>query len=69
MISSYNFIKNDVILFCVVPENQEEKTKRRLIEEALKDPDTPIEKWREFARSEYGLINGESHYIKIMFML
>lgn len=47
----------------VVPENQEEKTKRRLIEEALKDPETPIETWREFARSEYGLINGELHHM------
>lgn len=30
----------------------------------MKDPETPLEKWREFARSEYGLINGELHYIK-----
>lgn len=42
----------------LVPENQEEKTKRKLIEDALKDPNTPVEKWREFAKSEYGLING-----------
>lgn len=49
------------IILRTVPENPDEKTKRRLIEEALKDPDTPIEKWREFARSEYGLINGKLH--------
>lgn len=47
---------------CLVPENQEEKAKRRLIEEALKDPSTTVEKWREFAKSEYGLINGELHH-------
>lgn len=41
-----------------VPENQEEKAKRKLIEDALKDPNTPLERWREFAKTEYGLING-----------
>lgn len=44
---------------CAAPENKEEKAKRRLIEIALKDPKTTIEQWREFAKSEYGLINGK----------
>lgn len=57
MISSIFYLAS----VCLVPENQEEKAKRRLIEEALKDPNTPIEKWREFAKSEYGLINGKCH--------
>lgn len=49
-----------VLLFLIsVPENAEEKAKRRLIESALKDPETSLEQWRDFARSDYGLINGE----------
>lgn len=54
-----DFINIFTFVTCSVPENQEEKAKRRLIEDALKDPNTPIEKWREFAKSEYGLINGK----------
>lgn len=42
----------------IVPENQEEKSKRKSIEDALRDPNTPLEKWQDFAKSEYGLING-----------
>lgn len=55
-----DFINFFVQFSCLVPENQEERAKRRLIEEALKDPSTTIEKWREFAKTEYGLINGTS---------
>lgn len=51
---------NDIILLkFTVPENTDEKAKRKLIEQALKDPNTTIEQWRQFAKSEYGLINGK----------
>jgi hypothetical protein len=50
---------SSIFLCILVPENPEEKAKRQLIEEALKDPNTSIETWRGFAKSEYGLINGE----------
>jgi hypothetical protein len=49
---------SSIFLCVLVPENREEKAKRLLIEEALKDPNTSIETWRGFAKSEYGLING-----------
>lgn len=45
----------------LVPENAEEKAKRKLIENALKNPKTSIEEWREFAKTEYGLISGNYH--------
>lgn len=41
-----------------VPENAEEKAKRKKIEDALDDPLTTLDDWRNFAKSEYGLING-----------
>lgn len=41
-----------------VPENVEEKQKRQKIEAALADPDTPLSKWQEFAKTEYGLVSG-----------
>jgi len=47
-----------IFVLRTVPENQEERAKRRLIEAALKDPSTSLEQWRTFAKSEYGLING-----------
>lgn len=55
-------VSNDIIFLSninKVPENAEEKAKRRLIEDALKDPNTTLEQWKKFAKSEYGLINGE----------
>lgn len=41
-----------------VPENIDEKRKRGKIEAALLDPNTPLSLWQEFAKSDYGLING-----------
>lgn len=41
-----------------MPENVEEKQKRQKIEAALADPDTPLSKWQEFAKTEYGLVSG-----------
>uniref|UniRef100_A0A182JIW8 Uncharacterized protein n=1 Tax=Anopheles atroparvus TaxID=41427 RepID=A0A182JIW8_ANOAO len=41
------------------PENHEEKLKRIKIENALDDPKTPLETWKQFAKSEYGLINDD----------
>ncbi|XP_058058242.1 TBC1 domain family member 20 [Anopheles bellator] len=41
------------------PENHEEKLKRIKIENALDDPKTPPETWKQFAKSEYGLINDD----------
>lgn len=41
-----------------VPENVEEKQKRQKIEALLADPDTPLSKWQEFAKTEYGLVSG-----------
>lgn len=46
-----------------VPENVEEKLKRQKIEAALADPDTPMSKWQEFAKTEYGLVNGNYHLL------
>lgn len=43
-----------------VPENAEEKAKRKKIEDALDNPETTLDEWRNFAKSEYGLINGIS---------
>jgi len=52
--------------FSLVPENSEEKIKRQLIEKALeKDSNTTLEQWRQFARSEYGLINGLYYEIHV----
>ncbi|XP_070500407.1 TBC1 domain family member 20 [Chironomus tepperi] len=46
--------------FEIFPENAEEKIKRQQIEKALeKDSNTTLEQWRQFARSEYGLINDD----------
>lgn len=45
-----------------MPENVEERQKRQKIEAALADPDTPLSKWQEFAKTEYGLVSG-MHYI------
>lgn len=45
-----------------MPENVEEKRKRQKIEAALADPDTPLSKWQEFAKSEYGLVSGKNHH-------
>lgn len=55
-----NFYKNykSNLYFVLVPENEEEKIKRKKIENALNEIKTPIEIWKEFAISEYGLING-----------
>ena len=47
------------VLVISVPENHEEKLKRIKIENALDDPKTTLETWKQFAKSEYGLINGE----------
>lgn len=46
-----------------VPENAEEKAKRKKIEDALDNPDTTLDEWRSFAKSEYGLINGNLNQI------
>lgn len=45
--------------FFSVPENVEEKSKRQKIEAALADPNTTLSKWQEFAKTEYGLVNGK----------
>ncbi|XP_031624630.1 TBC1 domain family member 20 [Contarinia nasturtii] len=42
-----------------VPENVEEKLKRQKIEAALTDPNTPLSKWQEFAKSDYGLVSDD----------
>lgn len=42
-----------------MPENVEEKQKRQKIEAALADPNTPLNKWQEFAKSDYGLVSGK----------
>uniref|UniRef100_A0A336LQX9 CSON012176 protein n=1 Tax=Culicoides sonorensis TaxID=179676 RepID=A0A336LQX9_CULSO len=42
------------------PENKEEKEKRAKIEKALENyTEQPVKVWREFAKSEYGLINDD----------
>lgn len=46
-------------MLIAVPENHEEKLKRIKIENALDDSSTTQDEWRKFAKSEYGLINGE----------
>ena len=45
-----------------VPENAEEKAKRKKIEDALDNPETTLDEWRGFAKSEYGLINGNFNW-------
>lgn len=52
----YNF-------FPLVPENVEEKLKRQKIEAALKDPNTHLSKWQEFAKTGYGLVSGKFNFI------
>lgn len=49
----------NVLRYFLVPENKEEKLKRQKIEAALADPNTPLSKWQEFAKSEYGLVSGK----------
>lgn len=44
----------------LVPENVEERQKRQKIEAALTNRDTPLSKWQEFAKSEYGLVSGKN---------
>uniref|UniRef100_A0A1B0CZR8 Uncharacterized protein n=1 Tax=Phlebotomus papatasi TaxID=29031 RepID=A0A1B0CZR8_PHLPP len=41
------------------PENHEEQEKRKHIEAALEDSTSNLETWRQFALSEYGLINDD----------
>ncbi|GAB0090831.1 TBC1 domain family member 20 [Sergentomyia squamirostris] len=41
------------------PENREEQEKRSRIEAALADSSSTLETWRQFALSEYGLINDD----------
>lgn len=41
-----------------MPENIEEQLKRHKIETALKNPSTPLSKWQEFAKTDYGLVSG-----------
>lgn len=60
----------------LVPENVEEKQKRQKIEAALGDPDTPLSKWQEFAKTEYGLVSGTDrsfffvfHSIYVLFIV
>lgn len=56
---SANVLKNTCFcIFFTVPENSEEKLKRQKIETALKDASTPLSKWQEFAKSDYGLVSG-----------
>lgn len=55
----HEIIQKQRLLFCLVPENSEEKLKRQKIEAALSDPDTSLSKWQEFAKSEYGLVSGK----------
>lgn len=40
-------------------ENREEREKRRKIEAALANSESTLQEWREFALSEYGLINDD----------
>ncbi|CAO1365190.1 unnamed protein product [Diamesa hyperborea] len=47
------------LLFDKFPENAEEKAKRKKIEDALDNPETTLDEWRSFAKSEYGLINDD----------
>lgn len=42
-----------------MPENIEEKLKRQKIEIALTTPDTALSEWQTFAKTDYGLVNGE----------
>lgn len=46
-----------------MPENVEEKQKRQKIEEALRNPNTDLSEWQEFARTDYGLVSGKFHFI------
>lgn len=46
-------------MIIAVPENIDEKLKRGKIEAALSDPNTTLSQWQEFAKSDYGLINGK----------
>lgn len=46
-------------LLFLVPENVDERLKRQKIEAALCKTDTSLLEWQEFAKSEYGLINGK----------
>lgn len=54
---NYKWIKLFLFLF-PVPENADEKLKRCKIESALLNPNTTLSQWQEFAKSDYGLING-----------
>lgn len=47
-----------VFVLFSVPENADEKLKRGKIEAALLNPNTTLSQWQEFAKSDYGLING-----------
>lgn len=49
--------------FILVPENVEEKLKRQKIEAALRDPNTHLSKWQEFAKTGYGLVSGKLNFI------
>lgn len=51
----------------IVPENIEEQLKRHKIETALKDPATSLSKWQEFAKSDYGLVNGNCSCASYLF--
>lgn len=42
----------------LVPENVEEKRKRQLIETALRNPNTSLTEWQNFAKTDYGLVSG-----------
>ncbi|KAG5674574.1 hypothetical protein PVAND_004528 [Polypedilum vanderplanki] len=45
--------------FETYPENSEEKAKRKLIEKAINDPNSRLDTWLSFAKSEYGLVNDD----------
>lgn len=56
---SFVFLFYSILLIVSVPENPDERNKREKIEEALKNNNTTLEQWKEFATSNYGLVNGE----------
>lgn len=50
----------NVVIFYLDPEKKDEREKRLKIEAALeKNTDSTIDVWRDFAKTEYGLINDD----------
>lgn len=48
-----------VYSFYIVPETDEQKAKRLLIETALANENTTLQQWQSLAISDHGLVNGK----------